>query len=68
MNEARGGVLFIDEAYGLDPTRSAFAKDSLEQLLSNMTDPIYEGNMIIIIAGYSQEIEVLMKSNPGFYR
>jgi DNA helicase TIP49 (TBP-interacting protein) len=37
MNEARGGVLFIDEAYGLDPTRSSFAKDSLEQLLSNMT-------------------------------
>jgi SpoVK/Ycf46/Vps4 family AAA+-type ATPase len=68
MNEARGGVLFIDEAYGLDPTRSTFAKDSLEQLLSNMTDQIYQGNMIIIIAGYSQEIEILMNSNPGLHR
>lgn len=66
MDEARGGVLFIDEAYGLDPSKgNPFAKDAIEMLLANMTDPKYEGNMIIILAGYTQEIGELLNANPG---
>lgn len=68
MDEARGGVLFIDEAYGLNPSNSAFAKDAIEMLLANMTDPKYEGNMVIILAGYPNEIEELLQSNPGLKR
>lgn len=68
MDEARGGVLFIDEAYGLDPSRSAYAKDSLDMLLANMTDPKYEGNMVIILAGYTDDIDKLLRSNPGLKR
>eukprot|EP00595_Chromulina_sp_UTEXLB2642_P002141 CAMPEP_0196766602 /NCGR_PEP_ID=MMETSP1095-20130614/27218_1 /TAXON_ID=96789 ORGANISM="Chromulina nebulosa, Strain UTEXLB2642" /NCGR_SAMPLE_ID=MMETSP1095 /ASSEMBLY_ACC=CAM_ASM_000446 /LENGTH=805 /DNA_ID=CAMNT_0042129537 /DNA_START=178 /DNA_END=2592 /DNA_ORIENTATION=- len=68
MDEARGGVLFIDEAYGLNPSSyggNSFAKDAIEMLLSNMTDSKYQGNMIIILAGYANEMSELMKSNPG---
>jgi hypothetical protein len=61
MDEARGGVLFIDEAYALDATRSAYAKDAVEILLANMTDPKYEGNMVIILAGYDTHINALTK-------
>ena len=68
MDEARGGVLFIDEAYGLHPSRSAFAKDAIETILSNMTDPKYEGNMIIILAGYEDDMNKLLQSNAGLYR
>ena len=68
MEEARGGILFIDEAYGLDPSRSPFARDSLEQLLANLTDPKFEGKMVVIIAGYSDDIDKLTNSNAGMPR
>ena len=66
MEEARGGILFIDEAYGL--VGSLFAKDALEMLLANLTDPKYMCNMVVIIAGYSEHIKQLMQSNPGMHR
>jgi AAA+ superfamily predicted ATPase len=68
MDEARGGVLFIDEAYGLNPNRSSFATDALEQLFGNLTDPKYQGNMIVILAGYTKDIDELLASNAGFPR
>lgn len=68
MKEALGGVLFIDEAYGLNPSRSVFAKDILEQLLANLTDPKYEGKMLVIIAGYTTDICALLESNAGMIR
>jgi ATPase family associated with various cellular activities (AAA) len=68
MKEALGGVLFIDEAYGLHPNRGPFAKDVLEQLLANLTDPMYEGKMLVIIAGYTEDISALLESNVGMTR
>jgi len=68
MKSARGGVLFIDEAYGLNPSRSAFALDAIEALLGNMTDPKYQGNMIVILAGYPEPMQELMDSNSGLSR
>ena len=69
MNEARGGVLFIDEAYGLIPNRGdSFLKESVNQLLGNLTDPKYEGKMIVIIAGYTSDIDDLLNSNQGMMR
>jgi SpoVK/Ycf46/Vps4 family AAA+-type ATPase len=68
MNEALGGVLFIDEAYGLHPDRGRFAKDVLEQLLANLTDPKYKGKMLVIIAGYTEDINALLESNAGMIR
>jgi len=68
MDEARGGVLFIDEAYGLSPDRSAFGADALEKLLANLTDPRYEGKMVVVLAGYEAHLERLLASNPGLPR
>lgn len=68
MDKARGGVLFIDEAYGLNGTNSPYARDAVEMLLANMADPIYEGNMVIILAGYPDQIQALMQCNPGLSR
>jgi AAA+ superfamily predicted ATPase len=68
MNHARGGVLFVDEAYGLSPSRSTFALDAIEALLGNMTDPKYQGNLIVILAGYPEPMQELMDSNSGLSR
>jgi hypothetical protein len=69
MNEARGGVLFIDEAYGLIPEPcDSFLKETVLQFLANLTDPKYEGNMIVIIAGYTADIDALLNSNQGMMR
>ena len=68
MEKARGGILFIDEAYGLNPKQNQFAGDSLLALLANLTDPKYVGNMLVIIAGYTSDIDILINSNPGMSR
>ena len=68
MNAARGGVLFIDEAYGLLPSRSPFASDAIEALLGNMTDSKYQGNLVVILAGYPEQMQELMDSNSGLSR
>ena len=67
MTEARGGVLFIDEAYGLNPTntRCSFAMEARDTLLANLTNPAYMGKMVVIIAGYEDHIAALLASNPG---
>ena len=69
MEEARGAVLFIDEAYGLDGSKgSPYARDATQMLLNNMTDPKYEGKMVIILAGYTHHMAELLASNPGLPR
>jgi SpoVK/Ycf46/Vps4 family AAA+-type ATPase len=66
-DEAKGGILFIDEAYGLlDNHGNGFGKDAIEvliQFMENNTDSL------VIIAGYTNEIEELItKGNQGFAR
>lgn len=68
FEEARGGVIFIDEVYSLGNTekRDAFTKeciDTINQMLSEMPDTL------CIIAGYEAEIESCFFSyNPGLSR
>eukprot|EP00762_Andalucia_godoyi_P008529 ANDGO_01319.mRNA.1 Protein cfxQ homolog len=65
MDRALGRVLFIDEAYGLHPSKSPYCTEALEQLLSMLTDPRYMGKMVVILAGYEKEIDELLETNPG---
>lgn len=63
---ARGGILFIDEAYMLnvkDDPRDPGHK-VLEHLLTALSD---KGNRdwMLILAGYTKEMDELMNSNPG---
>ena len=64
INKAMGGVLFIDEAYSLsDGGSSDFGREAIETLLKRMEDR--RGEFIVIAAGYTQNMERFMESNPG---
>lgn len=64
INKSIGGVLFIDEAYSLsDGGGSDFGREAIETLLKRMEDR--RGEFIVIAAGYTQNMEKFMESNPG---
>jgi SpoVK/Ycf46/Vps4 family AAA+-type ATPase len=64
IDKARGGILFIDEAYMLtrDNDRD-FGAEALEVILKEMSDG--PGDIAIMAAGYPKEMEKFLKSNPG---
>src|SRR3954469_4226561 len=64
IREALGGVLFIDEAYSLlSQTAGDFGKEVIDTLVDEMTKQ--NENLVVILAGYSNEMEKLLESNPG---
>lgn len=65
IREALGGVLFIDEAYSLTVQKGAqdFGKEAIDTLVEEMTKN--DENLVVILAGYSREMEQLINSNPG---
>lgn len=66
IEEAKGGILFIDEAYSLareaDDSKD-FGKEAIEVLIKEMSDG--SKDMAVMVAGYPHEMEVFLKSNPG---
>ncbi len=63
-----GGVLFIDEAYRLNPKYSAgggFMSEVVDEIVQLLTEDTFKGKMVVILAGYEAEIDDLMKTNPG---
>jgi len=58
FDEARGSVLFIDEAYGLSHS------DKITELIAYMENR--RRDTVVILAGYKNAIENLISSNPGF--
>jgi SpoVK/Ycf46/Vps4 family AAA+-type ATPase len=66
IEKARGGVLFIDEAYSLarsnDDTKD-FGREVIEILVKELSNG--PGNLAVIVAGYPQEMEHFLNSNPG---
>ena len=66
VNAALGGVLFIDEAYALVRDTGgahAFGQEAIDTLLKLMED--YRDDLIVIAAGYPEEMEQFVSSNPG---
>lgn len=64
VDEALGGVLFIDEAYTLtQDTESDFAEEAIATLLKYMED--YRDDLIVIVAGYTDLMQEFISSNPG---
>lgn len=64
INEAIGGVLFIDEAYTLaTDSENDFGKEAIDSLLKSMEDRREE--LAVIVAGYEDRMEKFINSNPG---
>lgn len=59
-----GKVLFIDEAYRL-ANDSKFHVEAIGELVDAMTQVRYRNNMVIILAGYTVEMDFLLQVNPG---
>ncbi|MEC1157775.1 MULTISPECIES: AAA family ATPase [Cytobacillus] len=65
FEEAKGGVLFIDEAYALkNGENDQFGQEAIDTIIKCMED--YRKEMVVILAGYDAEMNKLMKANPGF--
>lgn len=59
-----GGVLFIDEAYSLRHSEDdSFGQEAIDTLLKEMED--HRNNLAVIVAGYTDEMEEFIGSNPG---
>jgi SpoVK/Ycf46/Vps4 family AAA+-type ATPase len=67
IDSALGGVLFIDEAYGLvnegDGQGDRFGNEAVQALLKRADDD--REHLIIILAGYERQMETFLASNPG---
>ncbi|AWT60743.1 MAG: Stage V sporulation protein K [Candidatus Moanabacter tarae] len=65
VNRALDGILFIDEAYSLyKGTGNDFGLEAINSLVKRMED--YRDRLIVIVAGYTEEMEAFINSNPGF--
>ena len=64
LKKALGGVLFIDEAYSLARGgEKDFGKEAIDALVKAMEDN--KDNLVLILAGYRQEMDWFLQSNPG---
>ena len=64
IQEALGGVLFIDEAYSLaNDKEDSYGKEAIETILKAMED--HRNELVVIVAGYDDLMHKFIDSNPG---
>lgn len=65
VEDALGGVLFIDEAYALvgQGREDPYGREAIDTLVKCIED--YRGQLAVILAGYSNEMETFLNVNPG---
>ncbi|MCR5331857.1 MAG: AAA family ATPase [Lachnospiraceae bacterium] len=64
--DSYGSVLFIDEAYALyegDQRSNDYGREAITTLISEMEN--HRDDMLVVMAGYTDEMDTLMKANPG---
>ena len=68
ISQAMGGVLFVDEAYALannsDHGVTDYGKEAIDTLVKAMED--FRGKFCVIFAGYRNEMQQMLNTNPGF--
>ncbi len=65
IKKAKGGILFIDEAYSLSSEDGSndYGKEAIDTLVKGMED--YRDDLVVIVAGYSDEMKKFIDMNPG---
>jgi hypothetical protein len=63
LERGLGKVLFIDEAYRLG--EGAFAQEAVNELVDTITKPQFAGKLVIILAGYDNDMNNLLRVNEG---
>lgn len=64
IKKSLGGIMFIDEAYSLARGgEKDFGKEAIDAMVKGMED--HKENLILILAGYKNEMEIFLRSNPG---
>jgi SpoVK/Ycf46/Vps4 family AAA+-type ATPase len=65
MEKAKGGVLFIDEAYSITENdhSDSYGRECLTELTKALED--YRDDLVVIVAGYTEPMNKFFQSNPG---
>ena len=65
IEKAKGGVLFIDEAYSITENdhSDSYGRECLTELTKALED--YRDDLVVIVAGYTDPMEKFFQSNPG---
>jgi hypothetical protein len=63
LERGLGKVLFVDEAYRLG--EGMFAQEAVNELVDTMTKPKFAGKLVIILAGYDNDMNNLLRVNEG---
>lgn len=65
IERAKGGVLFIDEAYSITENQQndSYGRECLTELTKALED--YRDDLVVIVAGYTKPMEQFFQSNPG---
>ena len=65
IEKAKGGVLFIDEAYSITENdhSDSYGRECLTELTKALED--YRDDLVVIVAGYTKPMEKFFESNPG---
>ena len=65
IERARGGVLFIDEAYSITENdhSDSYGRECLTELTKALED--YRDDLVVIVAGYTEPMKKFFASNPG---
>lgn len=65
IKKAKGGVLFVDEAYSLSSEEGSqdYGREAIDTLVKGMED--YRDDLVVIVAGYVDEMRKFINMNPG---
>lgn len=65
IEKAKGGVLFIDEAYSISENdhSDSYGRECLTELTKALED--YRDDLVVIVAGYTEPMNKFFESNPG---
>lgn len=65
IERAKGGVLFIDEAYSITENdhSDSYGREGLTELTKALED--YREDLVVIVAGYTKPMDKFFESNPG---